>query len=226
MDVILNELGAKWGTLSKDTQIATAQTVAGVRQYAQLIALMDNWSTFQENLNTAYSSTGELERQAEVYAESWEASSKRVRAAAEGIYDSLIDEDFFIGINNGLEGTLGIIEKLIDSLGGLPGVLAVVVSALLRGLDPNLTKEISRSINNLPIITDGVKGTARRMQDEANEALLNADFGRTNDIAFANLQNQSAWTNELANKVNNNEIDEFSLNLIKEKMGVANNLSE
>ena len=59
MDTILNELGAKWGTLSKDTQIATAQTVAGVRQYTQLIALMDNWSTFQENLNTAYSSTGE-----------------------------------------------------------------------------------------------------------------------------------------------------------------------
>jgi TP901 family phage tail tape measure protein len=33
MDIILNELGAKWKNLSKDTQAAVAQTVAGTRQY-------------------------------------------------------------------------------------------------------------------------------------------------------------------------------------------------
>jgi TP901 family phage tail tape measure protein len=43
MDNILNEMAAKWQTLSKDQQVSLAQTVAGVRQYTQLIALMDNW---------------------------------------------------------------------------------------------------------------------------------------------------------------------------------------
>jgi hypothetical protein len=43
MDTILNELGAKWGTLNKDQQVALAQSVAGVRQYNQFIALMGNW---------------------------------------------------------------------------------------------------------------------------------------------------------------------------------------
>ena len=42
MDTILDEMGSKWNTLSKDTQVALAQTVAGTRQYAQLVALMDN----------------------------------------------------------------------------------------------------------------------------------------------------------------------------------------
>lgn len=42
MDTILNEIGAKWNTLAKDQQIALAQTVGGVRQYANLIALFDN----------------------------------------------------------------------------------------------------------------------------------------------------------------------------------------
>ena len=42
MDTILNEMGAKWGTLAKDQQVALAETVAGVRQYNQLVALMDN----------------------------------------------------------------------------------------------------------------------------------------------------------------------------------------
>jgi len=43
MDEILDEIGAKWNTIGKDQQIALAQTVAGVRQYNQFIALMDNW---------------------------------------------------------------------------------------------------------------------------------------------------------------------------------------
>jgi TP901 family phage tail tape measure protein len=62
MNIILEEMGAKWNSLNKDQQIALAQNVAGVRQYTQLIALMDNWSYFQENLNTSLTSTGELNK--------------------------------------------------------------------------------------------------------------------------------------------------------------------
>jgi hypothetical protein len=40
--------------------MALAQTVAGVRQYTQFIALMDNWDYFQENLNSALNATGSL----------------------------------------------------------------------------------------------------------------------------------------------------------------------
>jgi hypothetical protein len=56
MDTILEEMGSRWQTLGQDQKIALAQTVAGVRQYNQLIALMDNWDTFQENLFTAQNS--------------------------------------------------------------------------------------------------------------------------------------------------------------------------
>lgn len=42
MDDILKDMGAKWKTLSRDQQVALAQTVAGTRQYSQLVALMDN----------------------------------------------------------------------------------------------------------------------------------------------------------------------------------------
>ena len=42
MDTILEEIGARWQTLSRDQQVALAQTVGGVRQYTNLIALFDN----------------------------------------------------------------------------------------------------------------------------------------------------------------------------------------
>lgn len=123
MDEILDEIGAKWGTIGKDQQIALAQTVAGVRQYNQFIALMDNWDFMQENLQTVAKASGTLEEQNEIYAESWEAARKRVQAAAEGIYQDLLKDDFFIQLTDGFGSVLEFIDKIIDSLGGLSGVL-------------------------------------------------------------------------------------------------------
>lgn len=123
MDEILDEIGAKWGTIGKDQQIALAQTVAGVRQYTQFVALMDNWDFMKENLNTVANATGTLDKQAEIYAESWEAAKKRVQAAAESIYQDLLKDDFFIWLTDGFGSIIGFIDKIIDSLGGLSGVL-------------------------------------------------------------------------------------------------------
>lgn len=123
MDEILDEIGAKWGTIGKDQQIALAQTVAGVRQYNQFIALMDNWDFMQENLQTVAKASGTLDEQAQIYAESWEAAKKRVQASAEGIYQDLLKDDFFIWLTDGFGSVLEFIDKIIDSLGGLSGVL-------------------------------------------------------------------------------------------------------
>lgn len=123
MDEILDEIGAKWNTIGKDQQIALAQTVAGVRQYNQFIALMDNWDFMQENLQTVAKASGTLDEQAQTYAESWEAAKKRVQAAAEGIYQDLLKDDFFIWLTDAFGSVLEFIDKIIDSLGGLSGVL-------------------------------------------------------------------------------------------------------
>jgi len=74
MDDILEDLGEKWEQLSQAQKMALAQTVGGVRQYTNLIALMDNWDFMQENLATAKGAEGTLQKQADIYAESWEAA--------------------------------------------------------------------------------------------------------------------------------------------------------
>lgn len=144
MDDILDELGAKWNTLSKSTQVALAQTVAGTRQYTQLISLMDNWSYFQENLGVANSATGALQEQADIYAESWEAAQKRVQAAAEDIYTSVINDDFFIDILNIFEKFLSTIKNLIDGLGGLKGVLSTITTYVLTIARSKISEELIR----------------------------------------------------------------------------------
>ena len=169
MDTILDEMGAKWESLAKDQQIALAQTVAGVRQYTQLIALMDNWDYFKENVEVAENSTGTLKEQADIYAESWEASSKRVKAAAEGIYDKLLDETFFIGVNKILEGTLSTVGNLIDGLGGLPGVLSIVSSLMLNAFGKEIASSIERIAYNIKLSSKAGQEAILKMRKEANQ---------------------------------------------------------
>lgn len=126
MDRILDDIGSKWDTLNKDEQVALAQAVGGIRQYTQFIALMDNWDFMKENLETAKNATGELQKQADIFAESWEAARKNVKASAEGIYDSLVKDKFWIDLTNGFADALKQVEILVDSLGGLKGVLSAL----------------------------------------------------------------------------------------------------
>lgn len=126
MDRILDDIGSKWDTLNKDEQVALAQAVGGIRQYTQFIALMDNWDFMKENLEVAKGATGELQKQADIFAESWEAARKNVKASAEGIYDSLVKDEFWIDLTNGSADALKQVEILVDSLGGLKGVLSAL----------------------------------------------------------------------------------------------------
>ena len=133
MDDILDELGTRWASLGKDQQVALAQTVGGVRQYTQLIALMDNWSYFQENLQTAMTAEGTVDEQAKIYAESWEAARDRVTAAAETIYQTLINDEFFIDATDAAAGFLNILNNIAKGMGGLGGLL-LTASTLLTNL--------------------------------------------------------------------------------------------
>lgn len=81
MNSILDDLAIRWDTLTQAEQVALAETVGGVRQYSNLIALLNNYGDFKNNVNMALNSEGELNAQADEYAASWEAASNRVQAA-------------------------------------------------------------------------------------------------------------------------------------------------
>ena len=145
MDTILDDLGAKWGTLGKDTQIALAQIVGGVRQYNQVISLMDNWSSFEKNVGLAQMSSGSLNEQADIYAESWEAARDRVRAAAEGIYDALINEDVFIKLDNIFTRLLNGISGIVKGMGGMVPILGTIGGIITQ----KFAKEMPVALNNM-----------------------------------------------------------------------------
>ena len=149
MDTILDSLAEKWDTLSQAQQTALAQTVGGVRQYTTLISLMNNWDDMKTNLNTAQNSDGALQRQADIYAESWEAAQKRVKAAWQAIYDDLLDDKFFITVLNGFEKLLQGVDGLIDAFGGLSSIIPFLGTILLKAFGDDLAGSIDRIFYNI-----------------------------------------------------------------------------
>lgn len=167
MDEILDDLGSRWNTLAQDQKIALAETVAGVRQWTQLIALMDNWDFFKENLAMAQDADGALEQQAEIYAESWEAARDRTKAAAEDIYDSLINPDFYIKVDDLITPLLSGTADVIDAMGGMNGVLAVSVLLINKVYGDKIAESLRESAVQIGFLTNQEQARARALQQQA-----------------------------------------------------------
>lgn len=167
MDEILDNLGSKWNTLAQDQKIALAETVAGVRQWTHLIALMDNWDFFKENLAMAQNADGALEQQAEIYAESWEAARDRTKAAAEDIYDSLINPDFYIKVDDLITPLLSGTADVIDAMGGMNGVLAASVLLINKVYGNKIAESLRESAVQIGFLTNQEQERARALQQQA-----------------------------------------------------------
>ena len=189
MDVILTELGNRWKDLARDEQMALAQTVGGVRQYAQLVALMDNWETFQQNLTTARTAEGSLEKQAQIYAESWEAARDRVKAAAEDVYDSLINAKTFTDLNNLITPLLKGLSSILDAVGGLTGLIPILITLMNQIYSNKIAQSIRDMAVNLGIITNKEQERVRALQAQAAEIVQNLNLNYDDQKADS-LKNQ------------------------------------
>lgn len=164
MNTILDEMGAKWKQIDDATKIATAQAVAGTRQYAQLMALMENWDTFQTNLVTAQNSEGELNRQAQIYAESWEGARNRVKAALEEIYGALLDDKAFIKMTDGLAGIVKYIGDLVRNMGGLKGVLPMITGLMLQFAGPQIYNGLHKIVVDITNVIPNFKAWSNEIK--------------------------------------------------------------
>ena len=184
MDDILNEMGTKWQTLSKDSQVALAQTVAGTRQYTQLIALMDKWDVFNENLETARNATGELDKQQSIFLEGTEAKLNKLKATWEDLYSGLGKDDEIGGFIGILTDGVQAMDNFIDSFGG--GIKSIAAfGAIMANV---FNKQISGAIDNF------VKNRQKLSQ---NEDLLRAKQSAI-ELGSSGLSNKPTFVAEKA----------------------------
>ena len=174
MDDILDDIGAPWGLLNKSEQVALAQSVAGIRQYNQFIALMNNWDVMQHNVELSKEATGELEYQQQIYSQGMEGATARVQANLEEIKNTLLDENDLMPLLNTAEKFLGVIGDLLDAIGGLPGLLSIVASIGLKIWGPQVTAGIQNMVGGISSFFGAVTGQAQAAKAQATLDAQNA----------------------------------------------------
>ena len=198
MDTILDELGEKWNSIGEAQKVALAETVAGTRQYAQFMAIMNNYDKILANQNLAANSEGTLQEQADIYAESWEAARKRVRAASQAIYQDLLDDKFFIKLLNWLEKTLSFLDKFIDNIGGLKGVLLTLGSVLTSVFSAQIQTSINNMVSSIAMMTPKGQKSAESLRAQANKEL----FAMTNSPELQGTAQGGAMTEAYKQQAN------------------------
>lgn len=200
MDAILDEMGMTWQTLARDEKMALAQTVAGVRQYTQLMTLMENWNSFKANVQIAEDSEGTLDTQASIYAESWEAASNRVRASWESLWDNLIDSDSFISILNFLSSLIDMTDSLVTGFGGAGGVLSTFGGILTKTFSPQIAKTIKDAAYSLKMMMPGAMEKAGQERasivKSMRDTLASGTFEISNKESTVLRQNLAAMAEE------------------------------
>ena len=200
LDNILDDLASKWDNLTSAQQTALAQTVAGTRQYAQFIALMGNWDSMTRNLEIAKGAEGSLQEQADIYAESWEAARKRVKASAQAIYDDLLDDQFFIKLTDAISKVLDGIHSVIESIGGLKGVIPIISSLLLKMFSGDIVNSMNNFMYNIQLMSKTGRQAIIDRRKEFNDALISMK-SEMEDFTGMDLYNQRGQVqNELIEK--------------------------
>ena len=151
MGEVMEEIGGKWNTLTREQQQYLAQTMAGQRQYNNLLALFDNFDEYYKALNTARNAAGTLQEQQDIYMESTEAHLESLRTAVEDIFDSLIDPDDVEPLIDLLAELASLTANWIDGLGGGVNILKSLGSVGLMVFGDQIAKSINISATNLQI---------------------------------------------------------------------------
>lgn len=187
MGDVIDELGAKWDTLSTAQQSALAQTIGGARQYTQILAFFENFDKYQQNMQTANNADGALQEQADIYAESWEAASKRVQAAMETLYNQLINDKAITKLTSVIANVISGITTITQSMGGAVNVLTLIGTTIASShLDAFATKlqEIGTDIKTLFSGNTEINAYAESIQSLQNQmvSIMDQDLSANTEV--------------------------------------------
>lgn len=189
MDDILDDIMDRWSSLSRAQQVALAQSVAGVRQYAQFMSLIDNSSAFKQNVEWAKDSTGELEQQQLIWEESVKGAQGRLKNSTEELKNVLMDENFLIPFINGLSTLTSGVADLVDAFGGLRTILLAILPIALKIWGEQATKGL-RSVGLWVQGTlSGQNASARQatMAQEITEFAKGGQMGEKTSKAYGQM---------------------------------------
>lgn len=145
--VVLDELGRKWNTLSANQQAAIAKALAGTRQQSRLVAILDNYDKVIEQQEVSMNAIGATTAQQVEYLQGMEAAMNRMQNAYQTFIETITSSDLFV---NGINFITNIVQKVTQFLStpaGKTALFAGIASILLKS--EQLIQKIQKVIQSL-----------------------------------------------------------------------------
>ena len=186
MGEVIEEIGGKWSTMSREQQIALSQTMAGTRQYNNLLSLFDNWDMYTEALETSANAAGTLQKQQDIYMESTEAHLKELKTSLESVYGNLIDTDELnVGIDL-LTDLAKVVDNFISSFGG--GLSSIAgIGVIIANI---FNKQIATGISNVLINHQKLVNNVEKLSLKAQQ--LKLEYSNPDNTKNMTVEQQAA----------------------------------
>lgn len=198
MSDVIEEIGNKWTTLSREQQIALSQTMAGTRQYNNLLSLFDNWDMYTKAMETSANAAGTLQKQQDTYMESTAAHLQELSTVAEDVYDTLIKPEEINALLDVFINGVDVLGTFFDAFGG--GVKSMAAgAAVISGI---FSKQIGQGLINLQASKSQAQNN-KDLADAKKDAILKnwEDKGKSpsgDDAAkVANYEKQSELAKDI-----------------------------
>ena len=220
MDTILDETALRWQLLSRDQQVALAQGVAGIRQYSQFIALMDNYDVMQNNIKMAKEASGALTEMYKGYEDSVQGAEERSKAAEEALKNSLAGAKDLKGYYNFMADFLEVIGDILDAFGGLPTLILAAAAALTKLYQPQIVSFFSQSAIALKGFFGIETAKSFQLQSLALSSTMNSQGGNAKQTEFAakNLEIEELLVTTSKNRTSTQQqIVEWEYKILKAK---------
>lgn len=169
---VIDEIGGKWQTLSREQQIYLARTMAGQRQYNNLIALFDNWSKYTDLVNVSMEAQGTTMQKNARYMDSLGAKMEQFGAASERVKDALINEESLKGLVSTGTTLVNLVGNFVEAIGGGGNALLLLGSSLTTLFSGVISKEINNIVTNM----QNVKNNALKIKQDIQNTKL---FGQS-----------------------------------------------
>ena len=144
-DIVLG-IAKEWKELNDTEQASLLEKLAGKRQGNALQAAIDNVEDIKAAYETAENSAGSAMREHEEYSKGIQYSLDKLKATLQTLSADIVSSDFIKGVVNVGGDILNIIDKIVNKLGVVPGLIAPITAAIMSFKNVGRDKTISLRI--------------------------------------------------------------------------------
>lgn len=145
---IIKELSKEWDNITDIDKATILKEIGGKRNANAVSALITNFKDAEKAATTAAESSGSALKENEKYLDSIQGKMDQLKATFEDLSRKALSSEFVKGIVDSGSSLLNILDKITETIGGLPAVATAAMIAI-QAMSKNSVGELNNQFRNL-----------------------------------------------------------------------------